>query len=116
MAPGGLQQVSGSLFEMTAMEIVHQLLGCVEVMTTAHVLQTPVGIIRIIAEHDNHSIRELEEYWEEEDVREQETEERLIAFVRKMKKSEAQKALLQLLLDGPDWQYDRFVEDYLGEW
>ena len=61
-------------------------------------------------------IRELEEYWEEEEEREQETEERLIAVVRKMKKSEAQEALLQLLFDGPDWQYDRFVEEYLGEW
>ena len=61
-------------------------------------------------------IRELEEYWEEEEEQEQETEERLIAVVRKMKKSEAQEALLQVLLDGPDWQYNRFVEEYLGEW
>lgn len=61
-------------------------------------------------------IRELEEYWEEEEKREQETEDRLIAFVRKMKRSEAQEALLQLLLDGPDWQYDRFVAEYLEEW
>ena len=61
-------------------------------------------------------IRELEEYWKEEEKREQETEDRLIAFVRKMKKSEAQEALLQLLLDGPDWQYDRFVAEYLEEW
>ena len=61
-------------------------------------------------------IRELEEYWEEGEQWEQETEERLIAFVRKMKKSEVQEALLQLLFDGPEWQYDRFVEEYLGEW
>ena len=40
----------------------------------------------------------------------------MIAFVRKMKKIEAQEALLQLLLDGPDWQYDRFVAEYLEEW
>jgi hypothetical protein len=31
------------------------------------------------------------------------------------KKSEAQAALLQLLLDGPEWQYDRFAEEYLAE-
>ena len=61
-------------------------------------------------------IRKLEEYWEVEERREQETEDRLITYVRKMKKGEAQEALLQLLLDGPDWQYDRFVEEYLGEW
>ena len=45
-------------------------------------------------------IREQEEYWEEEEQREQETEDRLITYVRKMKKGEAQEALLQLLLDG----------------
>ena len=61
-------------------------------------------------------IRELEEYWEEEEEQERETEEWLIAFVRKMKKSEAQEALLQLLFDGPEWQYDRFLEEYRGEW
>ena len=61
-------------------------------------------------------IRELEEYCEEEEQREQETEDRLIAYVRKMKKGEAQEALLQLLFDGPEWQYDRFVGEYLGEW
>lgn len=41
---------------MAAVEIVHQLLGGIKVMTTAHVLQAPVRIIRIIAEHDNHSV------------------------------------------------------------
>ena len=61
-------------------------------------------------------IRELEEYWEEEERQEQETEERLVAYVRKMKKGEVQEALLQLLVDGPEWQYDRFVEEYLDEW
>ena len=61
-------------------------------------------------------IKELEEYWEEGEQRKQETVERLIAYVRKMKKGEAQEALLQLLFDGPEWQYDRFVEEYLGEW
>ena len=31
-----------------------------------------------------------------------------------MKKSELQDALLELLMDGPDWQYDRFVREYIG--
>ena len=31
-------------------------------------------------------IRELEEYWEEEEERQQELEEKLVAYVRKMKK------------------------------
>lgn len=32
-------------------------------------------------------------------------------YVWKMKKSELQQALLELLLDGPEWQYDRFVRE-----
>lgn len=31
-----------------------------------------------------------------------------------MKKSKLQEALLTLLMEGPEWQYDRFVDMYLG--
>lgn len=55
-------------------------------------------------------IAELESYWEEEENRQQENEERLIQYIRKMKKKELQETLLQLLFDGPDWQYERFIE------
>lgn len=56
-------------------------------------------------------ISDLENYWEEEEARRQETEKRLVRYVRKMKKSELQEALLQLLFSGPEWQYDRFVSE-----
>lgn len=59
-------------------------------------------------------ITELRNYWEEEEQRQQEQEDRLIEYVQKMKKSELQEALLQLLFDGPEWQYERFVEEYIG--
>lgn len=55
-------------------------------------------------------ITDLENCWEEEELRQQEMEERLIQYVSKMKKSELQQALLQLLFEGPEWQFDRFVE------
>ena len=58
-------------------------------------------------------IEDLEAYWEEEEQRQEEQEDRLIKYVRGMKKSELQAALLQLLFDGPDWQYDRFIEENL---
>ncbi len=60
-------------------------------------------------------IEELESYWEEEEQRQQEQEDRLIAYVRKMKKSDLQEALLQVLYEGPEWQYERFIRDYVGE-
>lgn len=58
-------------------------------------------------------IEDLEAYWEEEEQRQEEQEDRLIKYVRGMKKSELQEVLLQLLFDGPDWQYDRFIEENL---
>lgn len=55
------------------------------------------------------------EYEKEEERRDEELYERVIEHVGKMKKGELQEALLQVLFDGPEWQYDRFVRDYLGE-
>lgn len=60
-------------------------------------------------------IEELEAYWEEEEQRQEEQEEKLIRYVHSMKKNELQQALLQLLFEGPQWQYDRFME-YNVEW
>ena len=58
-------------------------------------------------------IEDLEAYWEGEEQRQEEQKDRLIKYVRGMKKSELQEVLLQLLFDGPDWQYDRFIEEDL---
>lgn len=56
-------------------------------------------------------ITDLENYWREEETLQQEREEHLIQYIGKMKKSELQQALLQILFDGPEWQYDRFIEE-----
>ena len=58
-------------------------------------------------------ITELENCWEEEELRNQEQDDRLIQYVRRMKKNDLQEALLQLLFDGPEWQYERFIRDNL---
>lgn len=51
---------------------------------------------------------------EEEAEREREEEENaVIDYVSKMKKAELQQALLEVLFDGPEWQYDRFIEEHL---
>ena len=64
---------------------------------------------------------EAEDYYrevieaEEEAEREQEAQENaVIEFVSKMKKAELQQTLLQVLFDGPEWQYERFIEEHLG--
>ena len=55
---------------------------------------------------------EMIAYQEEEEKREEELTDRICQYVWKMKKSEAQQALLELLFDGPEWQFDRFVREH----
>lgn len=55
---------------------------------------------------ESAALQEEAEKWQEE------LDDRLIAYVRKMKANEAKEALLQVLLDGPDWQYDRFIREH----
>ncbi|MCD8254354.1 MAG: SWIM zinc finger family protein [Oscillospiraceae bacterium] len=48
---------------------------------------------------------------EEEEQREEELADRVYQYVWHMKKDELQQALLELLFDGPEWQYDRFLRE-----
>ena len=50
-------------------------------------------------------------YQEEEEKREEELSDKVCHYVRQLKKSELQQALLELLFDGPEWQYDRFIRE-----
>ncbi len=51
-------------------------------------------------------------YQEEEEKRTEELYEKVRQYVFKMKKSEAQQALLELLFDGTEWQFDTFVREH----
>ncbi len=48
---------------------------------------------------------------EEEEKREEELDDKLCNYVEHMKKSELQETLLQLLFDGPLWQYEKFLKE-----
>ena len=50
-------------------------------------------------------------YQAEEEKRQDEFSDKVCHYVWHMKKSELQDALLQLLFDGPEWQFDRFVRE-----
>ena len=50
-------------------------------------------------------------YEEEEEKQADELADKVCDYVQHMKKSELQQVLLQLLFDGPEWQYDRFVRE-----
>lgn len=57
-------------------------------------------------------------YQEEEEKRQEELSDRVIEYIAKMKKADVCQLLINLLFDGPDWQYERFVEEHglMDEW
>lgn len=60
-------------------------------------------------------INEARAYEEEEDQRQIQTQKDLVNYVHKLKKSQAQELLLELLLTGPEWQYDNFIRANLDD-
>ncbi len=59
-------------------------------------------------------LREIEESAEEAEMIREEIADRLEKTIRKMKKAELQEALMDLLSDCSEWQYDRFVRTYVN--
>ena len=49
---------------------------------------------------------------EEAEQYEEELYDRVQKYVGHMKKNELQQAWLELLFDGPEWQFERFVRDH----
>lgn len=50
---------------------------------------------------------------EEEAMQQQEDMiDQTVAYILKMKKKDLQQALLQVLFEGPEWQFDRFVREH----
>ena len=60
--------------------------------------------------------REVIEAEEMAEQKQEQLENAVIAYVGKMKKAELQQALLQTLFEGPEWQFERFVCENLGEY
>ena len=59
--------------------------------------------------------KEYLETQEEAEQREEELYDRVCEYVWQMKKSDLQQALLELLFNGPEWQYDKFVREHYLE-
>lgn len=55
-------------------------------------------------------INELNAYWAEEEKRREEAKRKLEGYILRMRKAELQEALLELLQDGPEWQYEMFMD------
>lgn len=57
--------------------------------------------------------KELDDYYEEEEQRYDRIEEELAKHLKKSTKQELIEMVWELLYDGPEWQFDRFVDHYL---
>ena len=54
---------------------------------------------------------ECAEVQQQTDQNAQAMQERVISFVAKMKKDELQNIVLEMLFQGPDWQFERFIRE-----
>lgn len=79
-----------------------------------HVYETKITDEYDDTEYDERDEYEYEDGYEYEDENDESDE--LIKYVCKMKRSELQQTLLQLLIDGPSWQYERFIEEHYIGW
>ena len=53
------------------------------------------------------------DYEKEMEQQQEEWEQAVISRISHMRKEELKEALLDVLFNGPEWQYDRFIRDYV---
>ena len=58
---------------------------------------------------------ELDSYYEEQSKRSEGIDDKLQSYIKKLSKTQLQYALLQVLYEGPEWQFDKFVNEHI-EW
>ncbi len=56
---------------------------------------------------------ELIAYEREAELQAEEDESKVLAYVNSLKKAELQEILMRLLYEGPEWQWNRFVREYI---
>lgn len=57
--------------------------------------------------------REMMADWEEEEQRWEDDLARLMDYVKTMSREDLQQALLQILVEGPEWQYQKFFDEHI---
>ena len=62
------------------------------------------------AEEYHREVEAAQEAWENE---QEVIEQKLIDYISKMGKEKLRDTLLELLFDGPEWQYEKFVREHL---
>lgn len=57
--------------------------------------------------------REVVEYEQEQEQLREEEENKVINYIDSLTKEQLQQVLLQFLFEGPEWQYDKFIREYI---
>ena len=57
--------------------------------------------------------QDILDYEKEMEQQQEEWEQAVISRISHMRKEELKEALLDVLFNGPEWQYDRFIRDYV---
>lgn len=53
------------------------------------------------------------EYEEEEERRQEELDKKVVAYINSLSKEELRQTLYEVLYDGADWVFERFVRDHI---
>lgn len=75
-----------------------------------HMVALYFTLFPLEAEEFYNEVMEARKAWEKE---QEEIKQKLIDYIRKMEKEKLRDTLLELLFDGPDWQYEKFVREHL---
>lgn len=75
-----------------------------------HMVATYFTIFPEEAENYYAEVQKAEEEWERH---QEELANKLAQYVHGLKKQEAQRLLLEVLESGPEWQWERFIREYI---
>ena len=69
------------------------------------------GRILTVLTEDSRAIQM--EYEEEEERRQEELDKKVVAYIKSLSKDELRQTLYEVLYDGADWVFERFVREHI---
>lgn len=107
---------SDKLYDVT-LDVVHpkkSTCTCPHAEGTRKICKHKIALyFTIFPDEAERLISEARAYEEEEEQRQIKIEKELVSYLHKLKKSQLKKMLLQLLFDGPSWQYEKFIQEHI---
>ena len=67
----------------------------------------------VFPEEADQYYKEVIEYEEEEERRQEELDKKVVAYIKSLSKDELRQTLYEVLYDGADWVFERFVREHI---